>query len=174
MALNAKDARRPTPNLPVTVAYGRFDFNFAGIKVDELVRKYPNQAERVGDIVKETQQEAERLIRYGAYNGQRAAFCSALWMYRVTRELGPDMAKVFGDAYELTPTGSLGERLMNLYNNWVGRTLACDVTNADKSDIDVIMHVLQDGVLQTWPDSSYSPIPIDNTKVGPRHYHGFL
>ncbi|XP_070577958.1 uncharacterized protein [Ptychodera flava] len=175
MTTNAKSVRRPTPNLPVKDAYGRLDFKVdVNCNLEELRARCRDEANRVDELAKQVEQVAERLVRYGNHNGQRQAFTHALWMYRVTREFGPDVAKSFGDAYEMRAMGPVGERLMNLFNNGVGRVMAKDATNHGLSDINLILNSLQEGALQTWADPSYALIPSDKTTVGARKYHGFL
>ncbi|XP_002736627.1 uncharacterized protein LOC100378379 [Saccoglossus kowalevskii] len=178
MAASTKSAaRRPTPNLPVRVAYDRFEFNPCGTKLDVLIRQDPSRAQRIHDISQKTNDEAERLLRHGRYTGHQSAFRHALLMYRIACEFGADVAKSFGDAHELASSGSLGERLMNLYNNWVGRTLACDPAHKgklNKGDINLIWEALHAGHLQTLADSTYAPLPTDKNKIGSKTYHGFL
>ncbi|MBC7951185.1 MAG: hypothetical protein H7Z12_05090 [Rhodospirillaceae bacterium] len=55
-------------------------------------------------------------------NGDGDAFRHALWAYKMAKEIGDGPAKAFGDAHERDDRPD-GERLMDLYNNALGRQL---------------------------------------------------
>ena len=84
-------------------------------------------------------------------NDTADAFRHALWSFLMTRELGPEMAKRFGDAHEISEPNPGGERLMDLYNNHMGRVLALDPRNKGRPAEDVIMEAIRNGQLQTRP-----------------------
>ncbi len=69
----------------------------------------------------------------------------------MTRAMGPDAAKFAADATEISGAGSVGARLMDLYNNNVGRKLALDPRNTGRPAEDVIMDAVRAGLLQTVP-----------------------
>ena len=56
------------------------------------------------------------------HNDAADAYRHARWSQLLTRFAGPDAAKEFTDAYERTHPNPDGERLMDLYNNQVGRS----------------------------------------------------
>ena len=82
-------------------------------------------------------------------NNPADAFRHALWGFLMTRELGPEMAKRFGDAHEISKPNPDGERLMDLYNNHMGRVLALDPKNKGRPAEDVIMEAIRNRQLQT-------------------------
>ena len=82
-------------------------------------------------------------------NDTADAFRHALWSFLMTRELGPEMAKRFGDAHEISKPNPDGERLMDLYNNHMGRVLALDPKNKGRPAEDVIKEAIHNRQLQT-------------------------
>lgn len=100
--------------------------------------------------------DARKMARYlfpGAVlrNDTADAFRHALWSFLMTRELGPEMAKRFGDAHEISKPNPDDERLMDLYNNHMGRVLALDPRNKGRPAEDVILEAIRNGQLQTLP-----------------------
>ena len=89
-----------------------------------------------------------------AHDNEADAFRYALWSFRITRELGAEAAKRFGDAHEITHAGPAGELLMDLYNNNAGRQMALDPRNRDRPPEEVILEALRAGRLQTRPYST--------------------
>jgi hypothetical protein len=84
-------------------------------------------------------------------NDAADAYRHALWTFRMTRALGPDVAKTVGDAHERSVPNPDEELLMDLYNNKVGRELAMDPENADKSAEEIARQALERGLLRTRP-----------------------
>jgi len=79
------------------------------------------------------------------------AFRHALWSFRMTRDLGAEAAKRFGDAHEVSRPNRPGELLMDLYNNNTGRRMAFDPRNRDRTPEEVIREALREGRLQISP-----------------------
>jgi hypothetical protein len=90
-------------------------------------------------------------------NGEGDAFRHALWAYKMAKDIGDDGARRFGDAHERDGQPD-GERLMDLYNNAVGRELAADPRNKDRSDEEVIREAIKAGRLQTKPFNIPGPM----------------
>ena len=101
---------------------------------------------RAAEIAHEEFPKVRRL-----HNNAGDAFRHALWSYRVAREFSPQLAKEFGDAHEIAVVNSTSERLMDLYNNNVGRRLALDPRNHGIDDVALIKDALRRGELQTQP-----------------------
>ena len=86
----------------------------------------------------------------GAHNNDADAFRHAHWNYIMTQNIGGSEAKKFGDAHERYSQNEMGETLMDLYNNNIGRTLAQDPENEGRPPEEAIAN----GTLQT------APIPV--------------
>jgi hypothetical protein len=69
----------------------------------------------------------------------------------MTKMLGANLAKQFGDAHEISEPGPRDERLMDLFNNNVGRRLAVDPRNKGRNDEQVVLDALNRGELQISP-----------------------
>lgn len=95
----------------------------------------------------------DRFTRDDLVNGPGDAFRHALWNYKLARSIGPELAKKFTDAYEVSEPNASGIRLMDLYSNFVGRRLAADPKNHRSNDEMVVMEALRKGELQTTPIS---------------------
>jgi len=108
------------------------------------------------------------------HNNPADAFRHAYWNFLLTRGMavlggeGPKNAQKFADAHEAEhfketlfgwlPEGLTGvrhwpeeERLMDIYNNAVGRSLAMLPENAGRPAHEVILQALEEGKLQTLP-----------------------
>jgi hypothetical protein len=72
----------------------------------------------------------------------------ALWSYRIAKKHGASAAKDILDAHELRVPSQHGDRLMDLFNNMIGRQLAANKDNHGRPDIDVIMEALKKGKLR--------------------------
>jgi hypothetical protein len=80
------------------------------------------------------------------------AFRHAYWSYYMTTLIGPDATKAFTDAHEREPGSSGGDRIMDLYNNFMGRMLATDSGTHNAIDPGaVIMNAISAGQLITAP-----------------------
>ena len=84
-------------------------------------------------------------------NNAGDAYRHALWSYLMAKEIGPDAAKRFADAHEITKPNDDGERLMDLYNNEIARRLAADARNFNRPPVEVILEALRNGLLRTKP-----------------------
>jgi hypothetical protein len=94
-------------------------------------------------------------IRYGINlkrntkkQAEADAFQHAYWSYLMTRAMGAEKAKLYGDAHERSSVNRAGSRLMDLYNNNVGRRLASDPRNKDRSAEQVVLDAMKRGELQ--------------------------
>lgn len=104
-------------------------------------------------------------------DGPADAFRHALWNYKMTQKIGSDAAKGAADAHEVSDPNNDGERLMDLYNNRIGRELALDPANKGRPAEEVIHEAICNGTLQLQPfktrqpnrdrapSSSYYPLP---------------
>jgi hypothetical protein len=90
----------------------------------------------------------DRFIFGPMHNNEADAFRHAYWSYTMTEVFGAQLAQAFGDAYEISNPNPEGERLMDLYNNSVGRALA---EAGDGPADSTIGNALDQGCLQTEP-----------------------
>jgi RHS repeat-associated protein len=88
-------------------------------------------------------------VIYGldTHNNEGDAFRHSYWSFTVTREFGAAEAKAFGDAHEISVRNKPEERLMDLYNNQVGRELAIH-TDTSIRPIDAIRDAIAAGCLR--------------------------
>jgi hypothetical protein len=75
------------------------------------------------------------------HNNEADAYRHAVWSHLMTRGIGPELAKKFGDAHEMAGSSTSGagpnsERLMDLHNNQVGRQLPNDQGQALKEALE--------------------------------------
>jgi hypothetical protein len=77
------------------------------------------------------------------HNDDADAYRHARWSQMMTQSIGPDLAKQFSDAHEISAPDPNGERLMDLYNNQVGRGLSPGRNQVEGA--------LQRGILRTSP-----------------------
>ena len=76
----------------------------------------------------------------------------------MAKALGPEKAKAVADAYERShPDDKPAQRLMDLYNNKIGRELASDPSNSRVSDSDVVLRALRAGKLRVEPFKVRAP-----------------
>lgn len=84
------------------------------------------------------------------HNNDGDAYRHALFSYKLTKMIGAFHAKRFLDGHEISNRNAdPGERLMDLFNNNVGRRLAMDPKNRNRADDEVVMEAFRRGELQT-------------------------
>ncbi len=150
---------RPPTSQPVDAAdmYGELQFDpagygeamHAGAKIGAGLEAF-NLSSAAFKATKEAIEDGA-LPGGPANNNEADAFRHALWNYKMAMEIGYENAKRFGDSHEITSSNADRERLMDLYNNEVGRQLAADPANHGLSDEEVIIKELRTGKLQTRP-----------------------
>jgi hypothetical protein len=69
------------------------------------------------------------------HNDEADAFRHAYWNYRMTQTFGPERARAFANAYEISTLNPIGERKMDLYNNKIGRDLAVGATGSPVDNV---------------------------------------
>ena len=93
------------------------------------------------------------------WDSARDAFRHAYWNLRMARTLGPETAQRFADSQEIGSTNTAGSRLMDLWNNFVGRRLAADPALANRLPADVVRDAISRRALQTPPFTVRNGIP---------------
>jgi hypothetical protein len=68
-------------------------------------------------------------------NDEADAFRHAYWNYRMTQTFGPERARAFANAHEISTPNPIGERQMDLYNNKIGRDLAVGATGSPVDNV---------------------------------------
>ncbi len=86
-----------------------------------------------------------------AKDDEADAFRHAYISFEMTKNFGPEVAKAFGDAHEISHPNNGPERMMDLYNNYIGRQLASDEANKKRSTRDVVRQAIQEGRLRLKP-----------------------
>ncbi|MDE0540325.1 MAG: hypothetical protein OXH94_16545, partial [Rhodospirillales bacterium] len=140
--------------------YGEFGLGDVG----NAVLRGPVVTSKVNELQTKVSEETMRRFPNGiGHNDEADAYRHALWSFKMAREIGPNAAKRIGDGHERKPLGSYphkdfepaprGERLMDLYNNRIGRDLEQEFRDDPRSAEDIVMEALQAGRLQTRPFS---------------------
>ena len=102
--------------------------------------------------------EAEFKGTIGGLNDREDAFRHGYASYVLTQSTGAEFAKAAGDAHERSYANPHSERVMDLYNNHIGRMLALDPSNRDRDPAAVIREALANGQFMT------APLNIDNSE----------
>ncbi len=136
-----------------------FDPSKPGENEEALLRD-PSIVIEAGKLFLKALQKAPDLLpnSRGAEDNDVDAVRHALWSYWMTKRFGADVAKRFGDAHEISEQNRDGVRLMDLFNNNMGRRLTLVPRNARRSAEEVILEAVRNGQLQT------SPFKIKKTK----------
>jgi RHS repeat-associated protein len=95
--------------------------------------------------------EAEYKGHSRGLNDEEDAFRHAYASFELARRTSDAFAKAAGDSHERSYANPHSERLMDLFNNHVGRKLARDPANESRSADEVIRQALRDGLLMTRP-----------------------
>ena len=134
-----------------------FDPDGPGEKREALTS--PVGAFKARDLFVEARRKALALFNAGVLSREeRNVYQHAWWSYEVTRSLGADLAKKFGDAHERTSVDEVnGERLKDLYNNNAGRELALDPVNKNRDAETVIIEAIKKGKMQIMPFRVFQP-----------------
>ncbi len=167
----AKQAGKPSmpspTNKPIDpqVLYEQLGYQHDGSGDYGNAIKHPLDAIKAKQAAKQATEAAEKEYannRPSLGDGEGDAFRHALWAYKMSKEIGDGAARAFGDGHERNDRPD-GERLMDLYNNAIGRELASDPRNKDRSDEEVIREAIKAGKLQTRPFNIPAPMGGDLT-----------
>jgi hypothetical protein len=147
--------------------YGKLGFDPEGKKEWDTFYEHPVEGVRGQFMAWEAEKIADKEYEDNASqlgNGEGDAFRHALWSYMMAKDLGEEPAKAFGDAHERQRLDSEGARLMDLYNNAVGRELARDPANRERPHAEVIREAVARGDLQLQPFRIYMPPSFGKTE----------
>jgi hypothetical protein len=151
--------------------YRSLDFEPAGDVGLDLWLHDRESLDKARALGERTQREVWDKIASGdlpdgwAHDDAADAYRHALWNYRMAKELGAEKAKHIADSYERKKPNKEPERLMDLYNNKVGRDLASDPKNRDRPDDEVILEALREGRLRI------KPFTLPNAQHGGRNHY---
>jgi hypothetical protein len=95
--------------------------------------------------------EAEFKGILGGLNDREDAFRHGYASYILSKSVSVDFAKAAGDAHERSYANPDPERVMDLYNNHIGRMLAQDPSNNGRDPVVVIREALARGQFMTAP-----------------------
>jgi hypothetical protein len=101
-------------------------------------------------------------------NDKEDAFRHAYASFVLSQRTSDVFAKAAGDSHERSYANPHNERVMDLFNNHIGRMLAGDPANANRSPVEAIQEALDKGLLMT------EPLKIDGGNlmmIG--KYHGY-
>jgi len=84
-----------------------------------------------------------------AWNNEADAFRHAFWNYKMAKTMGVDRAKLFADAHERYSRNAVGETIMDLHNNNVGRQLF--IGNPTGNPTSIIQNAINVGKLMLRP-----------------------
>ncbi len=147
--LPAPDSREP---VDPEEFYRNIGFDPNGNQEWQVVLRRPVDAHTAAGLATEAENVAKNEFpESDLLNDEGDAFRHAHWSFQMTRQIGPDAAKDFSDAHERSHPNPVPERLMDLYNNKVGRDLALDPENADRDGREVIREAIRNGNLRTAP-----------------------
>jgi hypothetical protein len=142
----------PPDQVPATPQnlYRRLDFDPHGPGEMDHARQHPLDAAKALALSKAASIAAQDAAGdAGAHNNKWDAYRHAHWSFEMTRILGYERAKQFGDGHEVSDPNDDGERMMDLYNNEVGRQLALDPANRLRFPDTVIREAMSKGLLRT-------------------------
>lgn len=128
-----------------------FGFDPKGPKVENIFWQHPVDAALA--LVQSELAKYEANRRYpgpeygGGHNQAGDAFRHAYWNAAMARLLGPERAREYADAVEISSWNKAGERQMDLYNNREGRRLGLQPGLLT----DAIEKAIKDGHLRTRP-----------------------
>ena len=132
--------------------YEHFEFDPNGPGQREVGLNDPVAAAEAVILRRKVDKVTDRLFPgVPRHNNEVDAFRHAWWSYQMTQEFGPERAKEFGDAHEISVPNPHPERMKDLHNNAVARELAQDPKNEGRPAEEVIMEALRNGLIQTRP-----------------------
>ena len=142
-----------TPAEAEADAYDKLDFDPNGAGEVRTALESPIDAMRADDMAADASLDTK--ARFGLkdplHNNAADAYRHANWSFRMARALGVDAAKAFGDAHEISAVNPSGERIMDLYNNFVGRQMATMPAYRSLPADTAINIAIQRGFLRTQP-----------------------
>ena len=108
----------------------------------------------------------------GYHNGPADALRHCIWNCEMTRTIGAEKAKVFGDSHEINPP-SARETQMDLHNNKVGRELGASEQCEDKEKncADLCKEALDNGKLVQFEYDISEKYYTDKTNIIPTGSH---
>lgn len=133
--------------------YRRLDFDPEGLGEKATAALYPREAIWTRNYLapEALQVTKQQFPNHERWNDEADAFRHAYWSYRMTQYFGAAVAKKIGDAHERSGDNLPGERMMDLYNNDVGRSLAQVPENRDRDPREVIGDAMRQGLLRLSP-----------------------
>jgi len=139
--------------------YRKLDFDPDGLSEAQVAMTILPLVRDALRIVKETVESTRKKFRNRTiWDTNADAFRHALWNFEITKRFGAHHAKRITDAHEISEVNDPGSRIMDLFNNNVGRQLAMDPRNHNRDGATVILEAIKRGELQTEP-FRVQPVP---------------
>ncbi len=128
----------------------KLDFDPSGPTEGQVIATFGLSAITVSNLVDDADDATVKHFKYMTTIDSKAdAFRHALFSYMLSKRFGAHQAKRLMDAHEISFENDPGGRLMDLFNNNVGRRLALDPKNRDRDGEVVVLEALKRGELQT-------------------------
>ncbi len=154
------NTRAFNPLLNVAQWYQAFGYDPAGPSLLNVAMRSPENALWARIYASRARSNAKKNFpNLPAADSARDAFRHAYWNLRMARTLGPETAQRFADSREIGSTNTAGSRLMDLWNNFVGRRLAADAALAGQLPADAVLDAIRRRALQTQPFTVRNGIP---------------
>lgn len=159
-------AKRPLPAADRDDVTPQELFDAVGFDPDGLSKYafsalHPQSAAAAGLLAGKNFAIVAKLSKGDFSDNEWDAIRHAAWSFDMTINLGADRAKQFADAHERDPKEITKSRMMDLYNNHIGRELARDPKNLGRDPIAVARQAAHEGRLRL------KPYPIDRDESAP-------
>jgi Domain of unknown function (DUF6973) len=139
--------------------YRKLEFDPDGLSEAQVALTILPLVRDVFRIVDETVESTGKKFRNRTiWDTNADAFRHALWNFELTKRFGAHHAKRITDAHEISNVNDLGDRIMDFFNNNIGRRLAMDPRNHNRDGATVILEAIKRGELQTEP-FRVQPVP---------------
>jgi RHS repeat-associated protein len=114
-----------------------------------LALRHPLNALKVRQLADEALKEVQKEYPDSLHNGKGDACRHVKWSALMTREKCAKRAKEWGDAHEDFPDNPPAEKEMDLHNNKVGRDMASDPKNKNKTPHEIAKEAVESGKVKT-------------------------
>lgn len=130
--------------------YRKLEFDPSGPTEGQVIATFGLSAITVSNLADDADDATVKHFKNMTTIDSKAdAFRHTLFSYELSKRFGAHQAKRLMDAHEISFENHPGGRLMDLFNNNVGRRLALDPKNRNRDGETVVLEALKRGELQT-------------------------